>query len=180
MPCTTGAALARFPHTVPLLRVFGYDKVINMAWGGEIYETQLNWEWDAATLDVVEKLGWGPGLDSGDMVKVRVQSADSTPVSGAKVWADGRNYSFDLPDRPFLTDADGYARIPIGVDHDRTALAMRLEASGFTAPLATFPQGAPPAETVITARLALPPKRQRPTGGAGEACFKFPEMQFMA
>lgn len=136
---------------VPLLRVFGYDKVINMAWGGEIYETQLNWEWDAATLDVVDKLGWGPGLTSGDTVKVRVQSADGKPVRGAKVWADGRNYSFDLPDRPFLTDADGYARIPIGVDHDRTALALRLEASGYTAPLARFPQGQPPADAVITA-----------------------------
>ncbi|MDB6135458.1 MAG: hypothetical protein JWM59_3701 [Verrucomicrobiales bacterium] len=136
---------------IPLLRVFGYDKVMNMSWGGEIYETQLNWEWDAATLDVVDKLGWGPGLESGNMVKVQVRNADGMPVSGAKVWADGRNYSFDLPDRPFTTDAEGYARIPIGVDNDRTALALRLEAPGYTAPVAQFAAGETPAETTITA-----------------------------
>lgn len=89
---------------VPLLRFFGYDKVMNLSWGGEIFETQLNWEWDAATLDVVDKLGWGPGLNEGEMVKVKVVGPDGAPLTGAKVWADGRNYSFDLPERPFTTD----------------------------------------------------------------------------
>lgn len=136
---------------VPLLRFFGYDKVINMSYGGEIYETQLNWEWDAATLDVVDKIGWGPGLTEGEMVKVKVVGPDGAPVSGAQVWADGRNYSFDLPDRPFTTDAAGYATIPVGVDQDRTALSLRLQASGMTAPLTQFAAGETPAEVVLTA-----------------------------
>ena len=38
---------------VPILRAFGYEKVINMAYSGDLYETDLNWEWDPATLDIV-------------------------------------------------------------------------------------------------------------------------------
>lgn len=119
---------------VPLLRAFGYDgHVLNMAYSGDFYETRLNWEWDAATLDLVDKLGWGPGLSDGDTVRVQVLGADGQPVPNAVVWADGRNYSFDLPDRPFVTDAEGYVSIPIGVDTDRTALALRAETPGMAA-----------------------------------------------
>lgn len=119
---------------VPLLRAFGYDgKVLNMAYSGDFYETQLNWEWDAATLDVVDKVGWGPGLSVGDTVRVQVLGPDGKPAPNATVWADGRNYSFDLPDRPFVTDADGYVTIPVGSDVDRTELALRAEAPGLAA-----------------------------------------------
>ncbi len=142
---------ADWGDAIPLLRVFGYDKVINMSWGGEIYETELNWEWDSATLDMVDKLGWGPGLQVGEMAKVRVMGPDGTPLGGAKVWADGRSYSFDLPDRPFTADADGWVKIPVGADLDRTALALRLEAGGYTAPVMKFQSGGLPDETTITA-----------------------------
>ena len=80
-----------------MLRSFAYDKVLNVSCRGDVYETQLNWEWDSATLDLAEKYGWGPGLTVGEMVKVRVLRPDGSPANGAKVWADGRNYSFDLP-----------------------------------------------------------------------------------
>ncbi|MES2709846.1 MAG: hypothetical protein V4726_24835 [Verrucomicrobiota bacterium] len=139
---------------VPMLRFFGYDKVLNMSVGGEIFETRLDWEWDAATLDVVDKLGWGPGLAEGDMVKVKVVGPDGAPLTGAKVWADGRNYSFDLPNRPYTTDAEGYASIPVGVDQDRTALALRLEASGYTAPFKQFARGETPESVTLTAETA--------------------------
>ncbi len=119
---------------VPLLRAFGYDgHVLNMSYSGDFYETRLNWEWDAATLDLVDKLGWGPGLTDGDFVKVRVQGLDGKPVPNTQVWADGRNFSFDLPERSFVTDAEGYVSIPIGVDTDRTALALRADAPGLIA-----------------------------------------------
>ena len=117
------------------------DSVMNMAYGGDIYETALNWEWDAGTMDLVDKYGWGPGLDAGEKVAVRVTRPDGTPVAGARVWADGRNYTFDLPNRPFSTDADGYAQIPVGVDIDRTALQLRAEAPAWRRP----PRASPPA-----------------------------------
>ncbi len=137
---------AEWGDAVPILRAFGYDKVINMAYGGELYETALNWEWDAATLDVVDKLGWGPGLTEGEMVRVRVAGPDGAPLPNAQVWADGRQYSFDLPNRPYQTDAEGYATIPVGVDLDRTALRLRAEAPGLASPVASFSMGEVPSE----------------------------------
>ena len=48
---------AEWGDVVPILRAFGYGKVINMSYGGDLYETELNWEWDPATLDVVAANG---------------------------------------------------------------------------------------------------------------------------
>lgn len=109
-------------------------------------KTALNWEWDAATLDVVDKLGWGPGLTAGDTVRVQVAGPDGQPLANARVWADGRNYSFDLPNRPYATDAEGYATIPVGADPDRTALRLRAEAPGLASPVAGFPLGSVPSD----------------------------------
>lgn len=135
---------------VPLLRCFAYGGAMNMAYGGDVYETALNWEWDAATLDLVEKYGWGPGLKTGEMVKVRVTGADGRPFPGAEVWADGRNYSFDLPNRPYPVDASGYALIPVGVDIDRTALSLRAVAPGLASAGMRFPVGELPQGQVLT------------------------------
>ncbi len=135
---------AEWGDAIPLLRCFAYGNVMNMAYGGDVYETALNWEWDAATMDLVDKYGWGPGLKSGEMVKVRVTGADGQPVANAQVWADGRNYSFDLPNRPFATDAEGYATIPMGADIDRTSLVLRAEAPGLSSATTRYPLGALP------------------------------------
>jgi hypothetical protein len=133
---------AEWGDVVPLLRAFGYDDlVINMAYSGDFYETRLIWEWDAATLDLVDKLGWGPGLSDGDFVKVRVLGPDGQPVPNAQVWADGRNFSFDLPERAFVTDAEGYVSIPVGVDTDRTALALRANVPGMTSQAVRLERG---------------------------------------
>ena len=135
---------AEWGDAVPILRAFGYGKVINMSYGGDLYETQLNWEWDPATLDVVAMRGWGPGLSEGQFTTVRVVGPDGQPVSEAKVWADGRRYSFDLPNRPFTTDANGYVKIPLGTDVTSTALTLRVEGDGSASPMVTFPTGQPP------------------------------------
>jgi hypothetical protein len=145
---------AEWGNVVPLLRCFFYDRVINMAYGGDLYETALNWEWDPATLDMVDKYGWGPGLDQGEFVKVRVVKPDGSPVSGAAVWANGRNYSFDLPDRPFTTDADGYARVPVGVDIDRTALQLRVTTPGLAARVVSLANGQVPESQTLVAEAA--------------------------
>ncbi|MGI8603085.1 MAG: hypothetical protein ACR2OZ_08795 [Verrucomicrobiales bacterium] len=145
---------AEWGDTVPILRCFNYDKVINMAYGGEIFETQLDWEYDPATLDVVDKYGWGPGLKEGEFVKVRVTNSDGTPLPNADVWAGGRTYSFALPDRPFPTDGEGYASIPLGVDVDRTALQLRLSAPGLAAPVVAFESGQVPDSPTLVAEPA--------------------------
>ena len=132
---------AEWGDAIPLLRCFAYGTVMNMAYGGDVYETALNWEWDAATMDLVDKYGWGPGLKVGEVVKVRVTGADGQPVPRAEVWADGRTYSFDLPNRPFTTDSDGWATIPLGADLDRTALALRAVAPGLASATVRYPAG---------------------------------------
>ncbi len=140
---------------VPLLRCFAYGEgeVMNMAYGGDIYETTLNWEWDAGTLDLVEKYGWGPGLTTGEFVRVQVLQPNGQPAANAQVWADGRNFSFDLPNRPFATDASGWATIPVGVDLDRTALSLRAEFSGMASATLRYPVG----EMPQTAALSMAP-----------------------
>ena len=135
---------------VPILRAFGYEKIINMSYGGDLYETALNWEWDPATLDVTKARGWGPGLSEGEFTQVRVLGADGHPVANAQVWADGRNYSFDLPNRPFATDANGVARIPLGSDMDRTNLALRVEGDHVASQVVSFPKGRPPQNYDLT------------------------------
>ena len=139
---------------VPILRAFGYDTVINMSYGGDLYETELNWEWDPATLDVVQARGWGPGLTEGQFTNVRVVGADGRPVPGAQVWADGRHYSFDLPNRPFATDANGIAHIPLGADLDRTSLSLRVDGGGLASPAVAFPHGEPPESFQLIAQPA--------------------------
>ncbi|MCX6857459.1 MAG: hypothetical protein NTV80_21420 [Verrucomicrobia bacterium] len=135
---------------VPMLRSFAYDKVINVSCRGDVYETQLNWEWDSATLDLADMYGWGPGLSVGDMVRVRVLLPDGSPANGAKVWADGRNYSFDLPNRPFTADSDGWVTIPVGVDTDRTALVLRAERGDFASATSRSQRGNLPQNQSIT------------------------------
>jgi len=144
---------AEWGDVVPLLRSFAYDKVINMSWRGDIYETQLNWEWDVATLKLAEKYGWGPGLTEGPTVRVQVLQPDGTPAAGADVWAGGRNFSFDLPQRPYPADADGWATIPVGEDVDRTALSLRAVMPGHSSEILRAPVG----EVPITASLTLAP-----------------------
>ena len=141
---------AEWGDAVPILRAFGYDKIINMSYGGDLYETDLNWEWDPATLDVTKARGWGPGLSDGQFAQVRVLGVDGRPLVNAQVWADGRTYSFDLPNRPFATDADGVARIPLGTDVARTTLALRVEGNGLASPVVNFPTGEPPQNYDLT------------------------------
>jgi hypothetical protein len=141
---------AEWGDAVPILRAFGYEKVINMSYGGDLYETALNWEWDPATLDVTKARGWGPGLSEGEFTQVRVLGADGRPIANAQVWADGRQYSFDLPNRPFPTDANGVARIPLGTDLGRTALALRVEGDRMVSQAITFPMGQPPQNYDVT------------------------------
>lgn len=142
---------AEWGDVVPILRAFGYGKVINMSYGGDLYETDLNWEWDTATLDVVKARGWGPGLSEGEFTQVRVLDADGQPVANAQVWADGRKYSFDLPHRYFTTDATGIARIPLGADLSRTALVLRVEGKGLASSTVAFPLGQQPQTYDLTA-----------------------------
>ncbi|MCB1097050.1 MAG: hypothetical protein KDN22_15865 [Verrucomicrobiae bacterium] len=142
---------------VPMLRSFGYSdgKVLNMSYAGELYETKINWEWDPATLDLVAELGWGPGLDVGAFTEVRVVDAAGAPVAGAEVWADGRTYSFDLPNRPFATNDEGYARIPLGADLDRTALVLRVATDdGLASTAVAFQNGTPPDHYEMTVEPA--------------------------
>jgi hypothetical protein len=136
---------------VPILRAWGYEKLINMSYGGDLYETDLNWEWDPATLDVVKARGWGPGLPVGEFTDVLVLGVDGRPIPNAQVWANGRIYSFDLPNRPFSTNENGIAKIPLGTDLARTHLALRVEGNGLASRVFVLPQGQPPPIVEISA-----------------------------
>jgi hypothetical protein len=115
---------------VPILRALGYKKAINMSYGGVLFETQMGWERDPETFEVVKQLGWGPGLETGEYIEVRVLDAGNQPVANTQVWADGRLFSFELPNRPFVTNAEGIARIPLGSDQSRGEIILRVDGNG--------------------------------------------------
>jgi len=74
-------------------------------------------------------------------VDVIVTDENGHPLVGAEVWAGGRNYSVGLPDRSFLTDAEGKATIPLGEDARISELDLRLEDSRFAAAPLSFEPG---------------------------------------
>ena len=144
---------AEWGNVVPLLRAFGNDKVINMSWGGDLYETDLMWEYGESTLELVDQYGWGPGMDAaGNKVEVSVTNEAGFPILGAEVWAGGRNYSFPLPERPFVTDERGIATIPIGPDASSTNLTLRVSSNNHAVPSLHFENGVPPESIELVAK----------------------------
>ena len=126
---------------VPILRTFarGIESVMNMSWRGDTYESTLYWEKSANTLDLAEQYGGlGSGMKTDITTEVIVTDDLGHPVSGAEVWAAGRSFSVPLPDRPFVTDSEGRATVPLGPDYANSNLEFRIVHDGVAAAPASY------------------------------------------
>ncbi|MBP7948256.1 MAG: carboxypeptidase regulatory-like domain-containing protein [Verrucomicrobiales bacterium] len=148
--------LAEYGPVVPILRCFHYGRVINLSYGGDIFETELNWETDPATLELVKKYGWGPGAKGGEGIKVSVRSATGVPVAGAEVRAaERRANTLWLPERPFFTDAEGHVRIALGPNRGESPLKLTVRARGFSPESREWTAGNVPATQDLLLKPAL-------------------------
>jgi hypothetical protein len=147
------AQMKEFGAVVPILRCFAHEHVINMAYSGDLYESELFWETSAEGKALSKKLGLGKGFDAGDFAEVRVvDDATGDAIAGAEVRLTQREYhNLSLPDRTLKTDAQGKVSVPLGPPPDRR-LTVAVSKPGYFAAPETWLESALPAEK--TWRLA--------------------------
>ncbi len=109
--------LEEYGPTIPILRCFLYEKALNLGVGGDLYETQFNWEWDAETQRLMKKNGLGPGAQHGKKLVITLTDDSGKPLPGVALGTQGRSASgLIFPPRDFSADADGKVTIPLGTD----------------------------------------------------------------
>lgn len=129
------AQMQEFGPVVPLIRLFIYDRVLNVSYSGDFYETELFWETSKEAKQLMEKLGVGPGLKEGEFVSLKVLDAETnTPIKQAEVLLTNRIYHFlPMPDRSLKTDDDGLVQVPLGpADTAGRSLKVTVSAKGYT------------------------------------------------
>ena len=129
------AQMQEFGPVVPLIRLFIYDRVLNVSYSGDFYETELYWETSKEAKQLMEKLGVGPGLKEGEFVSLKVQDAETgKPIKQADVLLTNRVYHFlPMPDRKLKTDDDGLVQVPLGpIETKGRSLKVTISTNGYT------------------------------------------------
>jgi beta-lactamase regulating signal transducer with metallopeptidase domain len=107
----------RFGAAVPLVRCLLYDPTLNLAYSGDVYESELFWERDPNTLALMRRLGVGTTLAPSDVteaLELQVVGRDSdTPIEGVRVMAWLQSEEGLLPTQVWVTDGDGVCPIPL-------------------------------------------------------------------
>lgn len=136
--------MQEFGPVVPILRCFHYPRVLNIAYSGDVYETDQNWEGAPETKTLIEKLGLGEGFKEGEFATLTVlDKTNGEPIEGAEVrLTDRRYHSLPLPDRTIKTNTKGEAQIPLGPRQPRTRrLTVTVVKPGLTANPETWTEG---------------------------------------
>jgi len=141
--------MKEFGAVIPILRCFAHGRVMNIAYSGDYYESDLFWERSTEAKELGKKLGMGPGFDDGDFAEVQVvDDQTGQGIAGAEVQLTRRQYHFlALPDRTLKTDADGKVRVPLGpAQPPSRRLTVSILKAGYFAPPETWLEGALPAQ----------------------------------
>lgn len=144
------AQMKEFGPVIPILRCFAHgERVLNVAYSGDYFESQLYWESSPEARELTKKLGVGPGFDEGEFTEVQVVDARTNePLAGAEVRLTQRQYHFlPLPDRTLKTDDDGRVRVPLGPSQPPSRqLTVTASKPGFFAPSEIWMEGVLPVE----------------------------------
>ncbi len=151
--------MEEFGPAIPLLRCHLYPKVLNLAYSGDAYETELFWENDPATLALVEKLGPGDGSPEAKYLTLTVQTASGEPIPNVDVTASERESEyFHLPPVKFTTDEAGTCQVRLGRGIIKS-VAIGFRADGYAAPPIRFEGGegifVPDQHTVTMSRTTV-------------------------
>jgi hypothetical protein len=128
------AQMQEFGEVVPILRCFLYPKVLNVGYGGDVYETELYWESAPATQELLKQHGLGTGFKEGEFCRLTVEDAVSgKPIANCEVKLTNRVYhGLDLPNRVLTTDDEGVAQVPLGPgDHSMRRVQITATAPGY-------------------------------------------------
>ncbi len=133
--------MEEFGPAIPLLRCHLYDKVLNLSYSGDTYQTELFWENDPATLALVEKRGPGNGSPDAKHLTLTVQTEKGEPIPHVLVTASERESEyFHLPPIRFTTNSDGVCRVRLGRGEIKS-VAISFRADGYAAPPIRFEGG---------------------------------------
>ncbi len=114
--------MEEFGDIVPIMRCYLYDKVISISYGGEVFETEANWERSAFAKDWLVKHNIEPGMKNAEQLTITVVGKDGKPIPDVTIKATERSSGvYDLPDRTLTTTADGTAILPVSKSEDAGA-----------------------------------------------------------
>ncbi len=142
--------MQEYGPVIPLLRCHLHSRVLNMSYSGDIYQTALFWETDPSTLELMAKLGPGPGPKDAKKMRVTVLDADSgKPLKEAAVETSKMiAMSLSLPPRDLKTEANGQCEINL-VSKNQQTLALRVGRAGYITSLTEWNNGVMPAEWTV-------------------------------
>ncbi|MCL4178229.1 MAG: carboxypeptidase regulatory-like domain-containing protein [Verrucomicrobia bacterium] len=143
--------MEEFGPVIPLLRCHVYDRVLNVSYSGDYYETALFWEQDTNTFALMQKLGPGPGAKDGLKLQVTALDAETgQPLADCQVLVTNRTSELGaLPPRVLRTDAEGRCVVNLG-GRSPTAATLRVHKPGHASAGMQWSQGAPPADWTAT------------------------------
>jgi uncharacterized GH25 family protein len=149
--------MQEYGPVIPLLRCHLHSRVLNMSYSGDIYQTALFWETDPNTLELMAKLGPGPGPKDAKKMRVTVLDADSgKPLNDAAIETSKMiAMSLALPPRDLKTDANGQCEINL-VSKNQETLALRVGRAGYVTSLTEWSKGEMPAEWTVKLQKGAP------------------------
>jgi thiol-disulfide isomerase/thioredoxin len=124
--------MEEYGPVIPLLRCHLHQRILNLSYSGDIYQTGLFWESDPNTRELMAKLGPGPGPRDARKMHLTLRDAVSgKPIPDADIQTSKMiGMSLPLPPRNLKTDADGQCEINL-VSKDQKALALRMAHDGY-------------------------------------------------
>ncbi len=124
--------MQEYGPVIPILRCHLHRRVLNLSYSGDIYQTDLYWEQDSNTRELMTRLGPGPGpKDSRKMHLTVVDAATGTPVIGADIQTSKmKSMHLALPPRDWKSDTNGQCEINLAAKEQPT-LALRIGAAGY-------------------------------------------------
>lgn len=112
-----GSEREEFGLATPMLRCRLYHEALNINFAGDFFETTGDWRKHAATRKFIAKYGLGPGMTTGKKLTVVVTDPAGQPVPNVRLLARGRRFhDLELPDRTYVSKADGKVSISLGPD----------------------------------------------------------------
>ena len=133
-----------FGQVVPIVRCFLYDRVLNLACSGDIFESALYWESSDEAKALMASIGLGPGFKESEYFKLKVVDSEKhQPIENAEVRLTDRVYhALPLPDRTLRTQADGTTLVPLGPSGPSARkLTYTVFKPGFYAPPRAWKKG---------------------------------------
>jgi len=139
--------MEEYGPVVPILRCHLSRRVLNLSYAGDIYETELYWEKDPKTRELMAKLGPGPGPRDAPRMRLLVRdAANNQPIPEASVQTSKLiAMLLPLPPRNLKADTNGQCEVNLAAK-EQPALALSIAAPGYVTQQIEWTHGDIPSE----------------------------------